>query len=101
MNPIWIGKFEVAAPPDNDFWEGDAGAFVWVVAQAVSAENLTERMRHAVQDLGLTVVDAEDLMEVVDEDELSEELWDLLSEAKRNVESVVCGTWHRFRRQDA
>ena len=98
---IWIGRFEVLAPPDNAFFEGDAGAFVWVAAQATSAQHLCDRMAHAMRDLGLTVVESEELSEVVDEDLLSDALWDLLPEAKRHAGSVVCGTWHRFKNQDA
>jgi hypothetical protein len=95
MNPIWIGKFEVSALPDNEFLEGDLGAFVWVAAQAVSAENLTQRMTHAMKELGLTVIGSEDVQEVVDE------TIDLLPEAKRNSNSVICGTWNRFTNFDA
>jgi hypothetical protein len=101
MNPVWIGKFEVSAPPGNEFLEGDAGAFVWVAAQAVSAENLIQRMNHAMNELGLTVIDSEQVQEVSDETTLSDSIFDLLPEAKRNSNSVVCGTWHKYKNQDA
>jgi hypothetical protein len=101
MNPVWIGQFEVSAPPKNEFLEGDAGAFVWVAAQAVSAENLIQRMTHAMKELGLTVINSEDVREVTDETTLSDSVFDLLPEAKRNSDSVVCGTWHGFKNQDA
>ncbi len=101
MNPVWIGKFEVSAVPENEFLEGYAGAFVWVAAQAVSAENLVARMTHAVKELGLTVIDSESVEEVVDETILSDSVFELLPEAKRNFNSVVCGTWHRFKNHDA
>jgi len=54
-----------------------------------------------MKDCGLTVVEYEDLQEVLEEDDLAEELAKLIPEARRNVESVVCGTWHRFKNQDA
>jgi hypothetical protein len=101
MNPVWIGKFEVSARPENKFLEGDAGAFVWVAAQAASAENLVQRMTHAMKELGLTVVDSENVQEVIDETTLSDSVFNLLPEAKRNSNSVVCGTWHRFKNFDA
>lgn len=101
MNPVWIGKFEVRAPRENEFLEGDAGAFVWAAAQAVSAENLTQRMTHAMKELGLTVIGSEELREVTDDTTLSDAVFDLLSEAKRNSNSVVCGTWHKYKNQDA
>src|ERR1700678_264021 len=101
MNPVWIGQFEVSAPPKNEFLEGDGGAFVWVAAQAVSAENLIQRMTHAMKELGLTVINSEDVREVTDETTLSDSVFDLLPEAKRNSDSVVCGTWHGFKNQDA
>ena len=101
MNPVWIGKFEVSAPAENEFLEGDAGAFVWVAAQAVSAENLIQKTTHAMKELGLTVIDSENVQEVIDETTLSDSVFDLLPEAKRNFDSVVCGTWHRFKNHDA
>ena len=101
MNHIWIGKFEVSAPPQNEFLEGDAGAFVWVAAQAISAENLIQRMTHAMKELGLTVINSENVQEVIDETTLSDSVSNLLPEAKRNSNSVVCGTWHRFNNFDA
>jgi hypothetical protein len=101
MNPIWVGKFEVTAPPENEFLEGNAGAFVWAAAQAASAENLVARMEDAMKKLGLIVVDSEKIEEVIDEDRFSDEVWKLFPEARRNVESVVCGTWHRFKSFDA
>lgn len=58
-------------------------------------------MAYAMKDLGLTVIDSEEIGEVIDEDQLSDAQWELLPEAKRNARSVVCGTWHRFRHQDA
>jgi hypothetical protein len=97
MNPIWVGKFEVTAPRDNEFLEGNAGAFVWAAAQAVSAENLVARMEDAMKKLGLTVVESEKIEEVIDDDEFSDAVSELFPEARRNVESVVCGTWHRFK----
>ena len=54
-----------------------------------------------MRDLGLQVVDKQDLQEVVNDDDLSEEAWELIPEARRNVESIVCGTWHKYRSQDA
>jgi hypothetical protein len=101
MNPIWVGKFEVTAPAENEFLEGNAGAFVWVAAQAASAENLVARMDDAMKKLGLTVVDSEKIEEVIGEDKFSNGVSELFPEARRNVESVVCGTWHRFRNFDA
>jgi hypothetical protein len=101
MNPIWIGKFEVSALPDNEFLEGDLGAFVWVAAQAVSAENLIQKMTHAMKEHGLTVIGSEDVQEVMDETMISDSVFDLLPEAKRNSNSVVCGTWHRFTNVDS
>ena len=54
-----------------------------------------------MRDLGLTVVESKQVQEVVDEDDLPEALAALIPEARRNVESVVCGTWHLFKNHDA
>ena len=101
MNPLWIGMFQVTGPRDNAQLDGDAGAWLWIAAQAEDAEKLILRATNVMRDSGLTVVEAEDLQEVVDEDELTEELAKLIPEARRNIESVVCGTWHRFKNHDA
>jgi hypothetical protein len=80
--------------------EGFAGAWLWIAAQAEDAAKMELRVAHAMGELGLQVVDRENLHEVVNEDELSEEVSELLPEARRNVESVVCGTWHKYRHAD-
>jgi hypothetical protein len=54
-----------------------------------------------MKELGLTVINSEDVREVTDETTLSDSVFDLLPEAKRNSDSVVCGTWHGFKNQDA
>jgi hypothetical protein len=101
MNPIWVGFFEVTGPRDNAMLEGHAGAFLWIAAQAEDAEKLETRVTYTMNGLGLKVMSKEHLQEVVNEDDLSEEVWELIPEARRNVESVVCGTWHRFKNYDA
>ena len=101
MNPIWIGFFQVSGPRENAQLDGNVGAWLWIAAQAEDAAKLHLRATSAMKNLGLTVVEAEDLQEVVDEDELTEDLAKLIPEARRNIVSVVCGTWHRFKNQDA
>jgi hypothetical protein len=93
--------FQVSGPRDNAQLDGYAGAWLWIAAQAEDAEKLILRATNVMKDCGLTVVEYEDLQEVVDEDDLAEELAKLIPEARRNVESVVCGAWHRFKNQDA
>jgi hypothetical protein len=101
MNPIWIGLFDVTGPRDNPILDGNAGACLWICAQAEDATKLQLRATNAMNDLGLAVVESEQLQEVVDEGDLSEELAALVPEARRNIESVVCSTWHYFKNQDA
>jgi hypothetical protein len=101
MNPIWIGLFDVTGPRDNPMLDGNIGACLWIAAQAEDAAKLELRATNVMRNLGLTVVESEQLQEVVDEDELPDELAALIPEAKRNVESVVCGTWNRFKNHDA
>jgi hypothetical protein len=81
--------------------DGNAGAFIWIAAQAEDAAKLQLRATNAMRDLGLTVVESEQFEEIIDEDELPEELAKLIPEARRNVESVVCGTWHYFKNFNA
>jgi hypothetical protein len=101
MNSIWIGLFDVTGPRDNPMLDGNAGACLWIAAQAEDGAKLELRATKVMRDLGLTVVESEQLREVVDEDDLPDELAALIPEARRNVESVVCGTWHRFKNHDA
>jgi hypothetical protein len=101
MNPIWIGLFDVTGPRDNPMLDGNAGACLWIAAQAEDADKLRVRATNVMRDLGLIVVESEQLREVIDEDDLPVELAALIPEAKHNVESVVCGTWHHFKNHDA
>jgi hypothetical protein len=101
MNPIWIGLFDVTGPRDNPMLDGNAGACLRIAAQAEDSAKLQLRATKVMRDLGLTVVEVENLQEVIDEDGLSEELAKLIPEARRNIESVVCGTWHYFKNLDA
>jgi hypothetical protein len=101
MNPIWVGMFDVTGPKDNAMLKGRAGAWLWIAAQAESSVKFETRVEFAMRDLGLQVVDKENLQEVVNEDDLAEEVSNLIPEARRNVESVVCGTWHMYKTHDA
>jgi hypothetical protein len=99
--PIWVGLFTVTAPKDNKLLGGDAGACLWIAAQAEDATKLRTRVESVMKDDGLTVIEAEHLQMVEDEDELSEAVSELIPEARRNEQSVVCGTWHKFKYHDA
>lgn len=101
MSSVWIGFFTLTGPRENPMLDGNVGACLWIAAQAEDQAKLHLQATYAMKDLGLTVVEAEDLQEVLDESELSEEQEKLIPEARRNVESVVCGTWHRFKNHDA
>jgi hypothetical protein len=69
---------------------------VWAAAQAEDAAKLQTRVRNTLRDLGLTLVEAEHLQMVENDDELSDAQAKLIPEARRNVESVVYGTWQKF-----
>jgi hypothetical protein len=101
MSKVWIGLFDVTGPKSNQTLDGNSGACVWMAAQAESADQLVARVKDAMLKLGLTVSEAEQISEVIDDDNLSEALLNLLPEARRNERSVVCGTWHFFKNFDA
>jgi hypothetical protein len=101
VNPIWVGMFEVSGPRDNAMLEGSAGAFLWIAAQAEDAAKLMTRVEYVMGKLGLNVVDSEQLQEVCNEDEVSEAVAELIPQARLDEESVVCGTWHKFKNHDA
>ena len=101
MNPVWVGMFNVTGPKELAILDGDAGAWLWMAAQAKDAANFVARASHAMNGLGLCVVEHEDLECVEDENQLSESVSELIPEARSNAESVVCGTWHKYQSQDA
>jgi len=101
VNPIWVGLFTVTGPRDNPMLHGNVGACLWIAAQAEDAAKLQLRATNVLRDLGLTVTEAEDMEEVTDEDDLQQEVAKLIPEARREVESVVCGTFHLFKNHEA
>jgi hypothetical protein len=101
VNPIFVGCFQLSGPRINPYSEGYAGAFVWIAAQAEDEAKLRLKVESAARRLGLIVAEGDDLEEVIDEARFSEAVAELLPEARRNVESVVFGTWHMFQNQDA
>lgn len=101
MNPIWVGLFTVTGPRENSILQGNDGACLWIAAQAEGAAKLQLRATNVMRDLGLTVTEAENIEEVIEKDDLQEEVAKLIPEARRDVESVVCGTFHLFKNHDA
>jgi hypothetical protein len=99
MNSIWVGMFNVTG--QAAILDGCAGAYLWIAAQATDAANFVARASHAMEELGLSVVEHGDVQEVENEDDLSESLWELIPEARSNYDSVVCGTWHTYDAQDS
>ena len=101
MNPIWVGLFNVTGAQSNLMLDGNVGAILWICAQAEDAAKLQLRATNVMSDLRLTVIESKQMQEVVDENALSEELATLVPEARRNIDSVVCGTWHFYKGHDA
>ena len=100
MAPIWIGLFTVSGNRDNPLLSGNVGACLWIAAQAEDAEKLRLRVKNVMADNQLVVTEDEAIEEVTDEDELSDAQIALIPEARLNVESVVCGTWHLYKNTD-
>jgi len=75
MIPIWVGMFDVTGPEDNAMLKGDAGAWLWIAAQAEDSAKFETRVQYAMRDLGLQVQDKENLQEVINEGDLPEEVW--------------------------
>ena len=101
MAPVWVGFFDVTGPREHAWLEGNIGAWLWIAAQAEDAAKLQLRATNVMRDLGLNVVESQRLQEVINEDDLPEEPASLVPEARRNVESVVCGTLYRYKNHDA
>ncbi len=74
---------------------------MWAAAQAEDAAKLRLRVENAVGELGLTLVDSEQMREVINEDELTEQLAALIPPARKDVNAIVFGTWHKFKHYDA
>ncbi|MBB5339058.1 hypothetical protein [Tunturiibacter gelidoferens] len=81
--------------------EGNAGAFIWIASQAEDSAELIAKVENAMQKLGLNINDSEQVQKVLNEDDLSEAVAELIPQARRDKESVVCGTWHKFKNHDA
>ena len=75
MIPIWVGMFDVTGSEDNAMLKGDAGAWLWIAAQAEDSAKFETRVQYAMRDLGLQVQDKENLQEVINEGDLPEEVW--------------------------
>lgn len=101
MNPVWVGMFDVTGPREAAILNGHAGAWLWIAAQAADAANFIFRASQAMGELGLCVVEHENIEKVTNEGDLSENVLDLIPEARSNFVSVVCGTWHRYKAHDA
>ena len=88
INPVWVGMFNVTGPRELAILDGDAGAWLSMAAQAKDAANFVARASHAMNGLGLCVVEHEDVECVEDENQLSESVSELIPEARSNAESV-------------
>jgi hypothetical protein len=101
VKSTWIGLFQVFGPKDNPMLEGDAGAFLWIASQAEDSAELIAKVENAMQKLGLNINGSEQVQQVINEDDLSEAVAEIIPQARRDEESVVCGTWHKFKNHDA
>jgi len=96
LNPIWVGRFEVTAPRGNAYLGDYTQAFLWIAARAEDAPTLHANVNAALKKLDLTVVRSEDVEQARNEDKYSQEVRKLLHEAKRTVDTVLCGKAHGF-----
>ncbi len=96
LNPIWVGRFEVTGPRGNKYLEGYTQAFLWIAARAEDATSLQSHVEAALQRLNLTFVRSEDVEVARADDKYSLEVRKLLHEAKRTVDTVICGKCHGF-----
>ncbi|HEY4047052.1 MAG TPA: hypothetical protein VGM27_09310 [Acidobacteriaceae bacterium] len=51
MNPIWVGLFNVTGSGDAAILEDNAGAWLWMAAQAKDPVEFASRAAHAMGDL--------------------------------------------------
>jgi RimJ/RimL family protein N-acetyltransferase len=99
MNPVWVGRFEVKGPRDHKFMNGYGAAFLWMAAHARDAEHLRERVEQTMRADGFEVIKADDIHPVADGARLPQEVRRVLSESRRNSDTVMRGPFHGFEPQ--
>lgn len=95
---MWIGLVGVASPPESDFLEGAKGAYVNVVTLASDVTDYANRVKEALGELGL------DLIEIEDSESLSRRMskWTvdeeimMMAKTARRTGSVTFGTFYAY-----
>jgi hypothetical protein len=98
--PVWIGLAEVAPLPDYHPYQGEAGAFVQVVARAESSDDYQQRAEDAIREVGFHVTEWDDVFPLGPDwppADAAPALVDAVRDAIRD-DAVGWGNWHRFSR---
>jgi RimJ/RimL family protein N-acetyltransferase len=99
LNPVWTGRFEVNGPRGNEHLGGYTSAFLWVAGRAEDDDALRANAALELQQLGLTIVRADEIEIAQHEDKYSMEVRRLIRDAKRSDATVFCGKCHGFEPQ--
>jgi hypothetical protein len=101
MSSVWKGLAQISGPRAHPILDGNAGAFVWLGAQADSEEIFRRRVHAAMQAEGLIVVELDQVAEIVDPDDENEALAYIYDAALNDPTLVAHDSFHRFKNHDA
>lgn len=99
----WIGLVEVRKLPGCTIIE-NKGAFVNVIAMALSAEDFEAKVRKKCDQMFMFVEEIENLEPFANriaKHEVADELRDFCDEAEMHPDEVFFGTFHEYLRDDA
>ncbi len=99
---IWIGLVGVTPQPGNNLLGDAKGAYVNVLASATSAAKYTTKVKGALKEIGLNLIEIDDL------EPLSERLskWTVdeeiitMAQTVRKIDSVAFGTFYEYDSED-
>lgn len=95
---IWIGLVGVTPQPENDLLGDAKGAYVNVLASATSASEYTDKVKRALHEAGLSLIEIENpepLSERLSKWSVDEEIM-TMAETVRRIDSVTFGTFYKY-----
>jgi hypothetical protein len=99
---LWIGLIEIIPKPGNECFGGAKGAYVNVITFAVSAISFKRKVKQALNELDLILVEfdlPEQLRDRFRGKKFTKEIFQMAETAMKQ-DSVVFGTFHTYNSED-